>query len=101
MPWKVNFSCELALAAGAVALLLGGAAVAGVASCEKIKDADAYNSCLASFGPAAGDHKITAPPAEANAPKAVRRRAHRPEKYERGPKRQANGRVRIEIIPGQ
>jgi hypothetical protein len=72
---------------------------AGADACDKIKDADAYNSCLASFGPVAGPHKVTAAPAADDAPKAARRRGRRPERSAHAPKRRANGRVRIEIIP--
>jgi hypothetical protein len=30
-----------------------------IADCEKIEAADAYNRCLASFGPAAHEHKLS------------------------------------------
>ncbi len=41
-----------------ILLLLAGAqaALAGIESCEKIKDADAYNACLATYGPAVKEH---------------------------------------------
>lgn len=42
-----------------VATLAAGAATAGprsIADCETIQAADAYNGCLASFGPVAGGH---------------------------------------------
>ncbi len=48
--------------------------------CEKIQAADAYNQCLASFGPAAHEHDLSqdAPAAGAGRPVAHgRRHAHR------------------------
>jgi hypothetical protein len=50
-------------------LLMSGAAVAAPRSindCEAIKQADAYNNCLASFGPAAhvGGPTTAAPPSD-------------------------------------
>ncbi|WP_296711400.1 hypothetical protein [Rhodoblastus sp.] len=90
---------------------------AGIESCEKIKDADAYNSCLASYGPAVGEHRFTRAPAAENEAEPLRRgehkagagkirasksRASKPvAEAAHGPKRQANGRVRIEIFPGR
>jgi hypothetical protein len=109
-------SLRVAAAIACMLASVAGAAGAGIESCEKIKDADAYNSCLASYGPAVGEHKFTrapAPESEAEPPrpgqsKAVagkgraRKAAHEAVHAERqGPKRQANGRVRIEIFPGQ
>ena len=92
---------------------VAAASAAGIDSCEKIKDADAYNACLASYGPAVGEHRFTAaPPAEsgereqASGAKAAAHGARRggrqtAETARQGPKRQANGRVRIEIFPGK
>jgi hypothetical protein len=95
---------------------------AGIESCEKIKDADAYNSCLASYGPAVGEHRFTRAPAAENEAEPLRRGARKagvgkiPAGKSRAgkavagksvaeaahsPKRQANGRVRIEIFPGR
>jgi hypothetical protein len=102
-------------AAMAMACLLAvapGAGAAGIESCEKIKDADAYNSCLASYGPAVGEHKVTrapAPDSEAEPPHSGQRKAaagrsrarKTVEEAAHAPKRQANGRVRIEIFPGR
>jgi hypothetical protein len=124
--WKFNYSCltgrrsggdrnaVLLRCAAAMVLCLAfapAALAAGIDSCEKIKDADAYNACLANYGPAVGDHKFApAPPAaaEAEAPRPgqhrtpARRNARAGvEAPRQGPKRQANGRVRIEIFPGQ
>jgi hypothetical protein len=49
-----------------LALLFAGAQAALTAPdpCAKFSDADAYNNCLASFGPPAGDYKTTRPPPE-------------------------------------
>lgn len=86
------------------------ALAAGIDSCEKIKDADAYNACLANYGPAVGEHRFTPAPAaaETEAPRPgkgrtpargnVRADGRAPNQ---GPKRLANGRVRIEIFPGK
>ena len=101
----------LCLAFARAALFAPAALAAGIDSCEKIKDADAYNACLANYGPAVGDHKFTpAPPAaaEEEAPRPGRHKAS-PRRNARtdveaprqGLRRQANGRVRIEIFPGQ
>jgi len=96
---------KAAFARGAVAtvllLVLASAAMAGIEGCEKIKDPDAYNSCLASFGPSVGAHKFTAEPgAERPAPQPGRRAGAKPRPGARHePRRRANGRVRIEIFP--
>jgi hypothetical protein len=37
------------------------AAPRSIADCEKIQDADAYNRCLASFGPTRGQHGASYP----------------------------------------
>ena len=50
---KLVFAC---LGALAPCLLAGAAAAASIDDCEKIKDAGAYNLCLASFGPKRGEH---------------------------------------------
>ncbi|MBM3562378.1 MAG: hypothetical protein FJX48_04285 [Alphaproteobacteria bacterium] len=47
-----------------VSLLLAVPALAApgsIADCEKIQEADAYNRCLASFGPTRGQHGATYP----------------------------------------
>jgi hypothetical protein len=94
-----------------------GAWAAGIESCEKIKDADAYNACLASYGPAVGEHRFTRAPAaesETESPRAGQRKsavgknragkswaAQGVAEAAHSPKRQPNGRVRIEIFPGR
>jgi hypothetical protein len=96
----------------ACALVSTAGAWAGIDSCEKIKDADAYNSCLASYGPAVGEHRFTrapAPESEPEPPRPGQRKAAAGKSRARKtvveaahtPKRQANGRVRIEIYPGR
>jgi hypothetical protein len=53
-------------------------ALAAKDPCDKFKDADAYNNCLAGFGPAAGPHKSTrAPDAEEQAAPAHHARSYR------------------------
>ncbi len=42
------------------------AAPATIKDCEKIQEADAYNRCLASFGPVAHEHHLAPVPAGAN-----------------------------------
>jgi hypothetical protein len=80
---------------------------AGVESCEKIRDADAYNACLASYGPAAGAHPtLRAPEREISFPRGRHKAepAADPAKIKapakQGPQvtRKANGRVRMEIM---
>ncbi|MGA3302891.1 MAG: hypothetical protein ABSC72_06330 [Methylovirgula sp.] len=47
------------LVAAAIALAGSAAAEAGtIKDCEKIQAADAYNQCLASFGPVAHQHEL-------------------------------------------
>ena len=92
----------------AILLLFAGAssALAGSESCEKIKDADAYNACLASFGPAAGEHQTTrAPPPDEKPSAAPARGARRhadgsrvASRPELRPARKSNGRVRLEFM---
>jgi len=42
------------------------AAPASINDCEKIQEADAYNRCLASFGPVAHEHHLAPVPAGAD-----------------------------------
>jgi hypothetical protein len=110
-------SLRIAAAMACVLVSASGAWAAGIESCEKIKDADAYNACLASYGPAVGEHRFTRAPAaesEVEPPRPGQRKVdagiNRAGKSRAGevgaevahrPKRQANGRVRIEIFPGR
>lgn len=67
------------LAALLLSLTPAAAAPRGISDCEKISEADAYNRCLASFGPAArGGGVSREPPAgAASAPEATRPKAAR------------------------
>jgi hypothetical protein len=69
------------LAAVLFAAQAGFAAAApqSIGDCEKIANADAYNRCLAAFGPAAKGHKMTAEPAAAAAAAASRPEAAAPQ----------------------
>jgi hypothetical protein len=97
----VNLRLALALLASIAA---SPPARAGVDSCEKIKDADAYNACLASYGPAAGAHPTLraseredlAPPAR----RGVQPSAKAKPPAQQGPQvtRKTNGRMRMEIL---
>lgn len=68
-------------ALAALALLLAALAAgapaqaAGIDKCEAIKDADAYNRCLASYGPARRDLRVKAVPADADRPRGRGRAA--------------------------
>jgi hypothetical protein len=80
------------------------AASQSIADCEKIENADAYNRCLASFGPTRGQHGATYPGVASeggHSGKASGRGVHR------SPSRAARlsagrgGRVRMEFTPGR
>ncbi len=88
------------------ALLLAGPATAAprsIADCEAIKEADAYNRCLASFGPMRGQRGKTYPGVAsegrrgkgAGAYRAAPRYGGAQLSYGRG------GRVRMEFTPGR
>ena len=65
-----------ALAAALMILVaLAVPAAAGIDDCEKIKDADAYNRCLASHGPAFRGSRVAPMAPGAEAPRAIRRRS--------------------------
>lgn len=85
--------------------------------CESIKDANAYNLCLASFGPVRGQHGATYPGvasegekgnggksggkisrAATSAPETSR---HAPRAHGRAIARTRGGRVHMEFTPGQ
>ena len=69
------------------------AAPARIEDCEQVKGADAYNFCLASFGPKRGVH----PASSHTAPRAHRRQStgHRAVAAFAGSKRDASGRVTV------
>ncbi len=93
-----------------MALLLGMvaapcvAAPRSIADCEKIQEADAYNRCLASFGPMRGQHGATYPGVASEGDRGDSgRSAYRTRQryggaqvsYGRG------GRIRMEFTPGR
>jgi hypothetical protein len=93
------------LALALLALIAASSAArAGVESCEKIKDADAYNNCLASYGPAAGVHPTVRAPERDDFARPSRRWAEPSAKSKppakQGPQvtRKSNGRMRMEIF---
>jgi hypothetical protein len=73
---RILFSLLLALAATAV--LQTGAGAETIKDCEKITAPDAYNRCLASFGPVAHEHELKPVPAGIGSGQMmhVRRRGH-------------------------
>jgi hypothetical protein len=85
-------------------IVASSAARAGVESCEKIKDADAYNNCLASYGPAAGGRPTIRAPEREDFPRSSPHSAEPSAKskppVKQGPQvtRKANGRMRMEIL---
>jgi hypothetical protein len=70
--------CALPLCTTAFAVP-SSAAPQTIEDCEKIEQADAYNRCLASFGPEAREHKLSpnVPPGAGNRPLRVYGRHHR------------------------
>lgn len=96
-----------------VALLLASPAEAGPRSiddCESIKDANAYNLCLASFGPMRGQHGATYPGAASEGEKRGRSASgpgRRPAPRLAAPplprgahvSHGGNGRIRMEFTP--
>lgn len=96
---------KLCLALALLALIAASSAArAGVESCDKIKDADAYNNCLASYGPAAGAHPTIRAPEREELGRPSGRRAEPSVKAkapaQQGPQvtRKTNGRMRMEIL---
>ena len=83
---------------------LAGAQAAGIDDCEKIKDADSYNRCLAGFGPMRGQRAKAEPGGD---PEFKGKMSQR-QRYGRGKARaQSNvtrngsGRVRMTFEPGR
>ena len=100
----MSFRLGLRLLALLGTIAASSQAQAGVESCEKIKEADAYNACLASYGPAAGAHPTLRAPERENLAR-TRRKGVEPEAKTKAPAKQgpqvtrkANGRVRMEIM---
>ncbi|MGJ0532934.1 hypothetical protein [Methylocystis sp.] len=82
------------------------AAPRSIDDCEAIKEADAYNRCLASFGPTRGQHGATYPGVAAeggHSGKASGRGASRPASRSGRAElsRGRGGRVRMEFTPGR
>jgi hypothetical protein len=63
----------------AFVLMIAGAQAASAGSdpCAKFSDADAYNNCLAGFGPVAGQHELSRAPPDEVRPDAHGRAAGR------------------------
>ncbi len=89
--------CLIALAAPALA------APRSIADCEKIQDANAYNGCLASFGPTRGQHGASYPGvASEGGGKASGRGAYRSQpRYGAQTSYGRGGRMRMEFTPGR
>ena len=94
------------LIAGAMLLISTAAFAASIGDCEKIADPDAYNRCLAQFGPAMKGGRATQAevPANADAPK-VSRSSRGSGRYARRGSRAGKsfargGRQRMEITVG-
>ena len=99
------------LAAGLFLALAGFALAApqSIGDCEKIADPDAYNRCLAAFGPAMRPQRFTDVPsgaeksAQAGESKAERGEKSRGRRWSRrshGGATSRHGRVRVEIPVG-
>jgi len=72
--------------------------------CEKLKDAEAYNLCLASFGPTRGQHNKSYPGMASHGERADHvatktSNTTRRTPASRGGGGHRNGRVRVEFIP--
>jgi len=106
----------LRLIPAAIALLAPAAGMAAprtIDDCEKIKEADAYNLCLAAFGPTRGQHNKTYPgmaggsgaAAATASPETRGRRSARRWRGDGGVHGAARpghgGRVRMEFTPGR
>lgn len=94
----------------ALAMLLGAlaapalAAPRSIADCEKIQEADAYNRCLASFGPTRGQHGATYPGvASEGGHSGSGRSAYRLAPHDGGARLSygRGGRMRMEFTPGR
>jgi hypothetical protein len=93
-----------------IALLLAAPAAAGprtINDCETIKEANAYNLCLASFGPVRGQHGVSYPGVASEGDKGSRgtsraaRHASASRGHGAGASHMSGGRVRMEFTPGR
>jgi hypothetical protein len=86
-----------------IAGLSGAASAAPTAprtinDCEKIQAADAYNQCLASFGPAAHEHRLSpVAPGMQTSPHAARQGGRRAVSRAAVQQRPSGGRQRMEF----
>lgn len=87
----------------AATLLAGpvGAAPRSIADCEKIQEADAYNRCLASFGPVRGQRGKTYPGVASEGGRGKGAGAYRPAPGGAQLSQGRGGRVRMEFTPGR
>ena len=83
---------------------LASAQASGIDDCEKIKDADSYNRCLAGFGPMRGQRAKAAPGGDPEFKGKVSQR----QRYGRGKARKqtnvtrhSGGRMRMIFEPGR
>lgn len=102
--------CHRARAFGAALLLAtllpaewAGAAPRSIADCEKIQEADAYNRCLASFGPVRGQHSSIYPGVAIEGGKGKGAGSYRAAPRHSGAQlsQGRGGRVRMEFTPGR
>lgn len=103
----------LAVVIAALWIVMGPAAAGprSINDCESIKDANAYNLCLASFGPMRGQHGATYPGVANEGGKrdaigqtgkgATPRHAGAYQSHGSRVTRSGNGRVRMEFTPGR
>lgn len=79
------------------------AAPRSIADCEKIQEADAYNRCLASFGPTRGQHGATYPGVASEGAGDSGRGAYRSAPRYGGAQLSYghSGRMRMEFTPGR
>jgi hypothetical protein len=78
-----------------------GAAPRSIDDCEAIKDPNAYNLCLASFGPVRGQHGANYPGVASEGKKGGAHRAGRAHGHRGYVSRGQGGRVRMEFSPGR
>jgi hypothetical protein len=100
----------LRLALSIFVAFLAAPAAAGprtIDDCEAIKEASAYNLCLASFGPVRGQHGATYPSMASEGEKgggtsrAAASARLAPRGYRAAASRTRGGRVRMEFTPGR
>jgi len=106
----LGFACAHGLALLVCATLASPALGGTIDDCEKIKDPNAYNLCLASFGPVRGQHGATYPGVATEGDKhggatggwkqgASSRHAAPAQPHGGHIRRNAGGRIRMEFTP--